>query len=1137
MMAFACLWGTLLGARPLRAQTRPQVEIVAHDSPTRLCPGEEREVELTLRNTGERAWDPAERTRVSYHWAAPDGSMLVRDGLRTELPRRVESGQTIALRARLRAPDEPGAHRLQWAVVREQVGWSRPEEDVPVEIVGRGPVLAWSIAEPPDSWEVAAKGRATLPVHIANRGCATWDPDHGDVLSYRWRGADGSTVVGDGRRTALGPLAPGDDARIELEVLGPPEPGVHRLEIEPLREHVAWFGAPVEGRRTLKVDVGPPALAWSCSAVSIPETLHADQAVTATVTLKNEGTEAWTSAQRDRLSYRWLDASGNEHEGVRSPFETRVEPGDQVEVEARLVAPSRPGSYRLVWEPVREGVTWFGAPVQGRREFEVEVREPWLAWRLEAIDAPRWMWAHRTDELRVTLVNEGADTWSPETSDRLSYRWLDEQGRPWTDEGRRTELPHAVAPGQRVVVEMVVEGPSTPGRYTLELRMVREHVSWFPTPSGLDSELSVPVRRLGVGLVVALVALGLVWVVMAPRWGATPWIGWAAWPGWVVVALGLVAELFADLSGVEFWHEARTHAWSVAAALGLAVAAVARRWQGPVAFAVVTLASLLALADLAYVDFFGSLVPLSALAAMHHLTDAHGTVGALMHAEFGWLLVIPATAALVAAGAWRARGTGARARSDGRRIVVAGALAIAAVPAVASLTKAALGPLAVRVFSEVDNAGRFGVVGAHVFQALRAMRNWGGPPALTEEQRREIAALTERDQASNRPHFGLARGNNLVLLQVEALQSWVVDASVDGQQVMPFLHQAKLRGAYFPRVFDQTAQGRTSDAEYLVTSSGHPLAQGALAFLRSDNRFWTLAHVLEEQGYATMSAHPYARGFWNRAVMHPAYGFSSSHFRRELGDGPMVGWGLADAPFLVRLVERFESLSEPFFAFGITLSLHHPYDDFPDALKRLELGALEGTPEGNYVHAMHHFDRALAGFFDELERTGLRERTVVAIYGDHVTGMDPSEAILKLAGYTDWTPSLDARMHTVPVVVWTPEGELVVQDDSVAGQIDVGPTLLELLGVEVPTSMFGRSLVSDRPRIVALADGSAVTDDRIFVARGPGIGREGGCFDFPSGRSRPLEDCAEIAQEGARELRASRAVLDHDLHRVLAERP
>src|SRR5690606_11775996 len=116
-------------------------------------------------------------------------------------------------------------------------------------------------------------------------------------------------------------------------------------------------------------------------------------------------------------------------------------------------------------------------------------------------------------------------------------------------------------------------------------------------------------------------------------------------------------------------------------------------------------------------------------------------------------------------------------------------------------------------------------------------------------------------------------------------------------------------------------------------------------------------------GYATLSAHPYKRGFWNRATLHPRYGFDRSLFDRELGPGPVIGWGLADEVFFAHVLPELAGLPRPFFAFLITLSLHHPYDAFPPGLRRLQLGGLEGTSLGNCLNGIHHLDAALAELF------------------------------------------------------------------------------------------------------------------------------------------------------------------------------
>jgi FkbM family methyltransferase len=60
-----------------------------------------------------------------------------------------------------------------------------------------------------------------------------------------------------------------------------------------------------------------------------------------------------------------------------------------------------------------------------------------------------------------------------------SYRWLDESGARTDLEGRRTNLPAPLSPGDSVCVAVAVELPAAPGRYTLALTLVQEHFAWL----------------------------------------------------------------------------------------------------------------------------------------------------------------------------------------------------------------------------------------------------------------------------------------------------------------------------------------------------------------------------------------------------------------------------------------------------------------------------------------------------------------------------------------------------------------------------------------------------------------------------------------------------------------------------------
>jgi hypothetical protein len=113
----------------------------------------------------------------------------------------------------------------------------------------------------------------------------------------------------------------------------------------------------------------------------------------------------------------------------------------------------------------------------------------WLAW---ALDPAR---AGATSRARVSVENAGTATWrsSDKAGVRASFHWLDALGNPIVWDGPRTLLPHAVAPGERVELELDVTAPRSPGAYMLAFDLVEEHRFWFAEVGATPLEIAVEV--------------------------------------------------------------------------------------------------------------------------------------------------------------------------------------------------------------------------------------------------------------------------------------------------------------------------------------------------------------------------------------------------------------------------------------------------------------------------------------------------------------------------------------------------------------------------------------------------------------------------------------------------------------------
>jgi len=406
-----------------------------------------------------------------------------------------------------------------------------------------------------------------------------------------------------------------------------------------------------------------------------------------------------------------------------------------------------------------------------------------------------------------------------------------------------------------------------------------------------------------------------------------------------------------------------------------------------------------------------------------------------------------------------------------------------------------------------------GVLPYHVYDAttysLRQLGRLRVDAADRDRVRRFFDARWEAPPQES-PLFGRARGRNVIVVLAESLTSAPLGLSLDGQPVTPALAQFARESLHFTNVFEQTNVGTTSDGEFLALQGLLPLPNGVVATRYPSNTFAGLPAVLGRRGYETLSASVVSGDFWNMRGMHRNLGFARSVFEHDFQPGPMIGMGLADAAFFDQMEARLQALPEPFMAYLLTLSNHDPYV-LPASEPHLGVGELEGTTVGRYLQTVHYFDTAFGRFIDCLRESGLLDRSIVVVFGDHRPFWGDAPQLPPLAGVAPgdaW--NLWALEHRVPLLIRLPHGEGAATIADAAGQADTSPTVLGLLGVpSAGEVMLGRDLLAAGEPLVAFRDGSVITGDWAWI---DSIERElRGCFDI---RSAARIDCAALA--GAR---------------------
>ena len=179
------------------------------------------------------------------------------------------------------------------------------------------------------------------------------------------------------------------------------------------------------------------------------------------------------------------------------------------------------------------------------------------------------------------------------------------------------------------------------------------------------------------------------------------------------------------------------------------------------------------------------------------------------------------------------------------------------------------------------------------------------------------------------PYHGIAKERNLILVQMESIQDFVIGASYNGQEIAPNL--TALLGndtIYFDHYYQQIGKGGTSDAEFASLNSLLPVMYGQSYTLFQDDSFYGLPWLLRDQGYETAAMHGYIADFWNRNQAYPVQGFQHFYSEKDytLTRENKVGWSIGDEDFFQQSISYMKQLSKPFFSFLITLTSHCPYD-------------------------------------------------------------------------------------------------------------------------------------------------------------------------------------------------------------------
>ena len=284
---------------------------------------------------------------------------------------------------------------------------------------------------------------------------------------------------------------------------------------------------------------------------------------------------------------------------------------------------------------------------------------------------------------------------------------------------------------------------------------------------------------------------------------------------------------------------------------------------------------------------------------------------------------------------------------------------------------------------------------------------------------------------------------NVVIIILESFSAeYLKTYNKTGISYTPFLDSLASKSI----VFQGMSNGKKSIDGIPAVLSSLPIMmeESYLTSCYGENKLGSIASDLAKHGYATAFFHGGYNGTMNFDNYTKKIGFEHYYGKNEYNnDADYDGnWGIYDEPFLQYVVKQIDTISKPFVSALFTLSSHHPYSIPEQHIGRFPKGSM-------IVHeTVGYTDYALKRFFEQASKTKWYDNTLFIITSDHSALTSQKEFKTQLG------------LFKIPMIVFHPQLTQGVVSDRIMQQIDVYPTIADLIHLEDRIFCFGHSAFS-----------------------------------------------------------------------------
>lgn len=332
--------------------------------------------------------------------------------------------------------------------------------------------------------------------------------------------------------------------------------------------------------------------------------------------------------------------------------------------------------------------------------------------------------------------------------------------------------------------------------------------------------------------------------------------------------------------------------------------------------------------------------------------------------------------------------------------------------------------------------------------------------------------------------YGIAKGKNVILLQLESFQNYILNKTINGKEITPNLNKFIDENIEISNMMSQS-YSTTADSEHSVISSLYPLENGMAFAQYSNTKYDDIFGMYKNSDYYNIYMHGNDGAFWNRRNVYRLLQVDELDFIESFDENSELinGW-LSDETLYKQAVQKLSNAQTPFFANIVSASSHNAFD-LPGLENKydkvsIDVGKYKNTYFGDYLEAINYADYAFGIFIDELKAAGLYDDTVIFVFGDHYGVQMYNEEMLEFIKENDHEyNNVETEINYVNVACGVKiPGVDKMKITKTVSKLDIKPTLSYICGLEDGISL-GTNIFGNKD-FACLYNGIIITDEYYY---------------------------------------------------------